>query len=199
MPRGRAQPRPPLCPDRPWGNAASPCWLRSAPGARSPALLSQDRLSTAPSHCRPRAHGALLVSPLSECPASGGKEACVGSTSGETEWVRRAVGAVAGSPDNWSHLATQPGLRACTAPSFLPSFLPEKHLEHLHSPLPAPAAPSPSLTLPASRPALTALPKPTAPPSVTEVASPSVCAETARLSPPRGELSAGNRTCRELC
>lgn len=106
------------------------CISLLAPGGGSP--VSQDCLSSTPSHCELRACGALLVSPPSECPASGGKEACAGSSPGEAEWVRCSVGAAASSPDDWSPLATQPGLRACG--SFLPSFLPEKHLEHLRSP-----------------------------------------------------------------
>ncbi|XP_069421419.1 uncharacterized protein [Ovis canadensis] len=79
------------------------CISLLAPGGGSP--VSQDCLSSTPSHCELRACGALLVSPPSECPASGGKEACVGS-----------------SP------ARAPRLQ------LLPSFLPEKHLEHLRSP-----------------------------------------------------------------
>lgn len=82
----------------------------------------------------------------------------MGSSPGEAEWV----GTAAGSPDDWSHLATQPGLRACG--SFLPSFLPKKHLKHLRSRPLSPAAPSPSVALPAGRPALTPQPKPTVPP-----------------------------------
>ena len=130
-----------------------------APVTCSP--VSQDCLSTTPSHCKLRACGALLVSPLSECPASGGKESYVGSSPGEAEWVRRGVGTAAGSPDDWSHLATQPGLCACD--SFLPSFLPKKHLKHLRSPPLSPTAPSPSVALPPGRPALTPQPKPTVP------------------------------------
>ncbi|CAN0347077.1 unnamed protein product [Rangifer tarandus platyrhynchus] len=47
---------PPLCPDRPWGNAASPCWLRSAAGPRSPALLSLRIASPPPCHTAGRVH-----------------------------------------------------------------------------------------------------------------------------------------------
>lgn len=134
------------------------CISLLAPGGGSP--VSQDCLSSTPSHCELRVCGALLVSPPSECPASGGKEACVGSSPGEAEWVRCTVGAAASSPDDWSPHATQPGLRACG--SFLPSF--RKSISNTSALPPAPAAPSPSVALPAGRPALAPQPKPTAAP-----------------------------------
>lgn len=165
-----------------------------AGGGGSP--VSQDCLSSTLSHCELRACRALLVSRPSERPASGGKEARVGSSPGEAEWVRRAVGAAAGSPDDWSPLATQPGLRACG--SFLPSF--RKSISNT-SALPPPPQPRLPLWpfLPAGQPSLPS-PSPLRPPSAPKVASPVCpCPETAQLSPPWGELNAGNKACCELC
>ena len=111
----------------------------------------------------------------------------MGSTAGEAECVRRAVGAAAGSPDNWSHLATQPGLRACTAPSFLLPPGEASRTPPLTPPCPRSPVSLPHASCQQASPHCPA--KPTAPQSAPEVASPSVCAEMAQLCPPQGESS----------